>query len=107
MAALCEVGNCLQTAGCGVLRGSARPASAANINLGSFYGVGLPTAVVMGLVMDMGLFGLWLGLLAAQVVCAVSMVFVLMRIDWVHEANRGRELIGIDEDHKPQEKTIQ
>lgn len=95
VAALCEVGNCPQTAGCGVLRGSARPASAANINLGSFYGVGLPVAIVMGLVMDMGLQGLWLGLLAAQVVCAVLMVFVLMRTDWVQEANRGRELIGI------------
>ncbi|KAI8535271.1 hypothetical protein RHMOL_Rhmol10G0160700 [Rhododendron molle] len=95
VAALCEVGNCPQTAGSGVLRGSARPASAANINLGSFYEVGLPIAIVMGLEMDMGLEGLWLGLLAAQVVCAVLMVFVLMRTDWVQEANRGRELIGI------------
>ncbi|CAK9261032.1 unnamed protein product [Sphagnum jensenii] len=34
---LCELGNCPQTTGCGVLRGSARPTIGANINLGSFY----------------------------------------------------------------------
>ncbi|XP_077251481.1 protein DETOXIFICATION 49-like [Tasmannia lanceolata] len=33
---LCEIGNCPQTTGCGVLRGSARPSLGANINLGSF-----------------------------------------------------------------------
>ncbi|KAI8031897.1 Protein DETOXIFICATION 48 [Camellia lanceoleosa] len=107
VAGLCELGNCPQTAGCGVLRGSARPTTAANINLGAFYGVGLPIAVVMGLVMNMGLPGLWLGLLAAQVVCAALMVIVLMRTDWVQQANRGRELIGIDEDQEAQKKTLQ
>ncbi|KAF2323899.1 hypothetical protein GH714_003842 [Hevea brasiliensis] len=37
IAGLCELGNCPQTTGCGVLRGSARPTIGANINLGSFY----------------------------------------------------------------------
>ncbi|KAJ0964765.1 hypothetical protein J5N97_025903 [Dioscorea zingiberensis] len=44
---LCEVGNCPQTVGCGVLRGSARPAHAARINLGAFYLVGMPVAGFM------------------------------------------------------------
>ncbi|KDP31922.1 hypothetical protein JCGZ_12383 [Jatropha curcas] len=93
---LCELGNCPQTTGCGVLRGSARPTLGANINLSSFYGIGLPIAILMGFVMGLGLLGLWLGLLAAQVVCAVIMVVVLMRTDWEMEANRARELTGID-----------
>ncbi|MBA0820893.1 hypothetical protein Goarm_017782, partial [Gossypium armourianum] len=38
---LCELGNCPQTVGCGVLRGSARPSTAANVNLGAFYLVGM------------------------------------------------------------------
>ncbi|CAA2961836.1 DETOXIFICATION 48-like, partial [Olea europaea subsp. europaea] len=63
---LCELGNCPQTSGCGVLRGSARPSLAANIYLGSFYSVGLPVAIFMGFGMKMGLLGLWLGLLSAQ-----------------------------------------
>ncbi|KAK6116242.1 hypothetical protein DH2020_050038 [Rehmannia glutinosa] len=93
---LCELGNCPQTTGCGVLRGSARPTVGAHINLGSFYGVGLPLAVFMGFVMKMGLLGLWLGLLGAQIVCALLMVWVLSRTDWTLQANRARELIGIE-----------
>ncbi|XAR73981.1 hypothetical protein NMG60_11008125 [Bertholletia excelsa] len=106
VAGLCELGNCPQTAGCGVLRGSARPASAANINLGSFYGVGLPVAVLMGLVFDMGLMGLWLGLLAAQLACALLVVLVFIRTDWQQQASRGRELIGVDEDVEVQNSAV-
>ncbi|WCJ31123.1 MATE efflux family protein [Euphorbia peplus] len=91
---LCELGNCPQTTGCGVLRGSARPSLGANINLGSFYGIGLPIAIIMGLMADLGLLGLWLGLLAAQIVCAIIMVLVLMRTDWDVEAIRAKELTG-------------
>ncbi|KAJ4829604.1 hypothetical protein Tsubulata_014269 [Turnera subulata] len=93
---VCELGNCPQTTGCGVLRGSARPTLGANINLGSFYGVGLPVSMLMGFVMGWGLFGLWLGLLAAQAVCATVMVAVLMRTDWNFQAKRAKELTGVD-----------
>lgn len=92
IAGLCELGNCPQTTGCGVLRGSARPAAAANINLGSFYLVGMPAAFVMGFGMKMGLPGLWVGLLAAQISCAAAMVAVVWRTDWKEEVERGREM---------------
>ncbi|KAM0950906.1 putative multi antimicrobial extrusion protein [Dioscorea sansibarensis] len=93
---LCELGNCPQTTGCGALRGSARPALGANINLGAFYCVGMPVAMVLGFVMDMGLVGLWMGLVAAQGTCAFLMLYVLMRTDWCLEAKRARELISED-----------
>jgi MATE family multidrug resistance protein len=99
---LCELGNCPQTTVCGVLRGSVRPSLGAYVNLGSFYGVGLPFVVFMGFVMDMGLLGLWLGLLAAQMVCAAIMVLVLSRTDWMVQVGRAEELTGIhveDEAH--------
>lgn len=95
---LCELGNCPQTTGCGALRGSARPALAVHINLGSFYGVGLPLAIVLGFVKKMGLLGLCFGLLAAQAVCACLMIFVLSRTDWMVQVQRARELIGVDEE---------
>ncbi|KAL7141380.1 hypothetical protein ABFS83_08G049200 [Erythranthe nasuta] len=93
---MCELGNCPQTAGCGVLRGTARPAVGVHINLGSFYGVGLPLAVFLGFVMKMGLLGLWLGLLGAQIVCAILMVWALTKTDWVVETHRAKELIGLE-----------
>ncbi|KAH7654684.1 multidrug resistance protein MATE family protein [Dioscorea alata] len=94
---LCELGNCPQTTGCGALRGSARPALGANINLGAFYGVGMPVAMVLGFVMDMGLVGMWMGLVAAQGTCAFLMSYVLMRTDWCLEAKRARELISSED----------
>ncbi|KAL5705750.1 hypothetical protein ACHQM5_024011 [Ranunculus cassubicifolius] len=93
---LCELGNCPQTTGCGVLRGSARPSVGAVINLVSFYGVGLPLAVIMGIVLKMGLQGLWLGLLAAQLTCAIVMTFLVSKTDWIAEAQRAKELTGAD-----------
>ncbi|KAJ6419897.1 hypothetical protein OIU84_029924 [Salix udensis] len=103
---LCELGNCPQTTGCGVLRGSARPTLGANINLGSFYGVGLPIAMLMGIAMGLGLLGFWLGLLVAQAVCAIVMVVVLTRTDWKVQANRARELTGIDSEDEAESKTL-
>ncbi|GAB2228317.1 hypothetical protein Droror1_Dr00010151 [Drosera rotundifolia] len=92
IAGLCELGNCPQTTGCGVLRGSARPTTGANINLGSFYLVGMPVAIFFGFVAKMGFAGLWLGLLAAQASCAALMLYVLAFTDWNLQVERAREL---------------
>lgn len=89
---LCELGNCPQTTGCGVLRGSARPTIGANINLGSFYLVGMPVAILMGFVVKMGFAGLWLGLLAAQATCACLMLYVLCSTDWMLQVERAKQL---------------
>ncbi|KAL3514315.1 hypothetical protein ACH5RR_027032 [Cinchona calisaya] len=89
---LCELGNCPQTTGCGVLRGSARPTIGANINLGSFYFVGMPVAILMGFVLKMGFAGMWIGLLAAQVSCAILMLYVLCTSDWIVQVERAKQL---------------
>lgn len=87
---LCELGNCPQTTGCGVLRGCARPTTGVNINLGAFYIVGLPVALVLGL--NVGFVGLWIGLLAAQATCATLMFTVLRKTDWNLQALRAKQL---------------
>ncbi|KAK3147907.1 hypothetical protein QOZ80_3BG0288240 [Eleusine coracana subsp. coracana] len=92
IAGLCELGNCPQTAGCGVLRGSARPASGARINLASFYLVGMPVGVALAFGAGLGFAGLWLGLLAAQAACAVWMARAVAATDWDLEVARAREL---------------
>jgi MATE family multidrug resistance protein len=74
-----------------VLRGSARPTTGARINLGSFYAVGLPVALLLGL--RIGFVGLWCGLLAAQATCATLMLLVLGRTDWSLQARRAKQLI--------------
>ncbi|XP_039115614.1 protein DETOXIFICATION 51 [Dioscorea cayenensis subsp. rotundata] len=89
---LCELGNCPQTVGCGVLRGSARPAHAAHVNLGAFYLVGLPVAVGLGFGLGFGFTGFWMGLLAAQVCCAGLMLYVVWSTDWEAQAQRAQVL---------------
>ncbi|KAJ8766212.1 hypothetical protein K2173_021729 [Erythroxylum novogranatense] len=91
---LCELGNCPQTTGCGVLRGTARPKLGANINLACFYIVGMPVAIWLCFYAGYDFKGLWLGLLAAQGSCVVTMSFVLLRTDWELQALRAKELTG-------------
>ncbi|KAG2408625.1 Protein DETOXIFICATION 48 [Vigna angularis] len=91
---LCELGNCPQTTICGMLSGSARPALGAKINFLSFYGVGLPVGLFLCFGFHLGLLGLFLGLLSAQIVCAIAMVIALTRTDWKEQANRAKKLTG-------------
>ncbi|KAL0312660.1 UNVERIFIED_CONTAM: protein DETOXIFICATION 49 [Sesamum radiatum] len=97
---LCELGNCPQTTGCGALRGTARPKMGANINLGCFYLVGMPAAVLLSFYYGYDFKGLWMGLLAAQGCCAVAMLFVLVRTDWEVQAVRAKELTGKTSSHE-------
>ncbi|KAK3436369.1 hypothetical protein EUGRSUZ_C00965 [Eucalyptus grandis] len=89
---LCELGNCPQTVGCGVLRGCARPCTAANVNLGAFYLVGMPAAIGLGFGVGVGFCGLWVGLLSAQVCCAGLMLYVVGTTDWGFQAKRAQML---------------
>lgn len=89
---LCELGNCPQTVGCGVVRGTARPTAAANVNLGAFYLVGMPVAIGLGFWLGVGFVGLWLGLLSAQVCCAGLMLYVVGTTDWHCQADKAQTL---------------
>ncbi|GJN02010.1 hypothetical protein PR202_ga19321 [Eleusine coracana subsp. coracana] len=114
---LCELGNCPQTTGCGVLRGSARPKDAASINLRSFYAVGTPVALILAFWFHWDFKGLWFGLLAAQFTCMVRMLLAIGRTDWAAEAKRSKQLTGagaVDdkaaaagEDEKPRDTDIE
>lgn len=94
---LCELGNCPQTTGCGILRGTGRPAVGAHVNLGSFYFVGTPVAVGLAFWLKIGFSGLWFGLLSAQAACAVSILYaVLARTDWEGESVRAMRLTSLE-----------
>lgn len=100
---LCELGNCPQTVGCGVVRGTARPSTAANVNLGAFYLVGMPVAIGLGFLFGVGFCGLWIGLLSAQVCCAGLMLYVVGTTNWEYEAVRSQLLtcVGCGETTSP------
>ncbi|XP_028789219.1 protein DETOXIFICATION 55-like [Neltuma alba] len=91
---VCEIGNCPQTTGCGILRGSARTGIGAGINLYAFYLVGAPVGIVLGFVWELGLVGLCYGLFAAQIACVVSILFVVHNTDWEKESLKAKCLVG-------------
>lgn len=94
---ICELGNCPQTTGCGILRGTARPVVGARVNLLSFYLVGTPVAVVLAFWLKVGFSGLWFGLLSAQVACAVCVLYaVLVCTDWEAEALNASKLTSME-----------
>ncbi|KAK7265537.1 hypothetical protein RJT34_33157 [Clitoria ternatea] len=104
---LCELGNCPQTTVCGVLRGTARPKLGANINLGCFYLVGMPVAVWLGFFAGFDFKGLWLGMLAAQGSCMLTMMFVLAHTNWDGQAQRAKELTSCDPTQEEENQLLQ
>ncbi|XP_020254883.1 LOW QUALITY PROTEIN: protein DETOXIFICATION 55-like [Asparagus officinalis] len=95
---LCELANCPQTTGCGVLRGSARPSTGAAINFYSFYVVGAPVALLLAFVFNLGFVGLCIGLLTAQITCAALIGVVTWRTNWHKEAMKATDLVGRGEE---------
>ncbi|GMI83269.1 hypothetical protein like AT2G38510 [Hibiscus trionum] len=96
---LCELGNCPQTAACGILIGSARTKLGAWINFCSFYLVGFPVAAFAAFRFNMGFLGLWFGLAAAQATCTCLMICTLVFTDWKHQVKRAKELTQATRDH--------
>lgn len=95
---LCELGNCPQTAACGILLGSARPKLGVCINFCAFYIIGLPVAALMAFELKIGFLGLWYGLAAAQASCVVMMIITLFCTDWKLQAQRAKELTQSSEE---------
>ncbi|XP_021727339.1 protein DETOXIFICATION 16-like isoform X2 [Chenopodium quinoa] len=77
----------------GIVRGCGRQKIGAFINLGSYYIVGIPFAVLLAFVLHVGGKGLWLGIICALVVQVVSLFILTIKTDWEQEAKRARERV--------------
>ncbi|EEF51021.1 protein DETOXIFICATION 56 [Ricinus communis] len=76
----------------GVVRGTARPWLAMYSNLGGFYLLALPVAVLLAFKARLGLGGLLLGFLVGLSACLALLVVFIMRIDWDVEADKAQKL---------------
>ena len=62
------------------------------INLGAFFGVGLPVGSLLAYQARLGVHGLWMGLvLAIGLVVAGQYTYIGLRIDWLEAAKTARE----------------
>ncbi|KAL1819384.1 hypothetical protein ACET3Z_014253 [Daucus carota] len=77
----------------GVVRGCGFQKIGAYINLGAYYLVGLPCAVLFAFVLHVGGQGLWWGILCALVVQVFFLLVVTSRINWNEEAKKAEHRV--------------
>ncbi|XP_073220361.1 protein DETOXIFICATION 16-like isoform X3 [Cicer arietinum] len=77
----------------GIARGCGWQKIGAIINLGSGYIIGIPTAIVLGFVLHIGVKGLWLGIIFAFTTQAFFLMIVTFRTDWGKEANKAKDRV--------------
>lgn len=56
-------------------------------------------AVALAFFWKLGFLGLCYGLLAAQVVCVLSILTVINRMDWEIESLRAKDLVGLSDEY--------
>ncbi|KAL6188051.1 hypothetical protein ACLB2K_039445 [Fragaria x ananassa] len=80
-----------------VLSGAARGCGWQNlcvyINLGAYYVVGIPTAVLFAFTLHIGGMGLWMGIICALLVQVTALVAVNTCTDWSHEALKAADRV--------------
>ncbi|CAM6127106.1 unnamed protein product [Calypogeia fissa] len=74
----------------GVARGVGNQALAAIANLGAYYVVGVPLALVLAFYFHMNGIGLWLGLMAALAVQATGLFLICVFTDWEKQSEKAR-----------------
>ncbi|CAO2815327.1 unnamed protein product [Amaranthus hypochondriacus] len=75
----------------GIAKGSGWQRLGAYVNLGAFYLVGIPVAIVLGFVYHMKARGLWIGILVGSVLQSILLLVVAAQADWQKQASKARE----------------
>lgn len=83
----------LQSVLSGTVRGCGRQKIGAAVNLGAYYLVGIPTAIVCAFVFHVGGKGLWLGLMSGVFVQALALLIITIRTNWEQEAKRATDRV--------------
>ncbi|XP_065827794.1 multidrug and toxin extrusion protein 1-like [Oscarella lobularis] len=82
----------------GVYRGAGRQKIASVFNFIGYYVIGLPIGIPLALVVGMGGIGMWIGLLLGVTTQAIFATVFVARFDWVLEAKKARERVGVSEE---------
>ncbi|KAL8251678.1 hypothetical protein R6Q59_035371 [Mikania micrantha] len=77
----------------GVVRGCGSQKIGAYINLGAYYLVGIPSAVLLAFVLHVGGKGLWLGIIPALVVQGILLLSLTIHTNWDAQARKAGERV--------------
>ncbi|XP_058091629.1 protein DETOXIFICATION 16-like [Magnolia sinica] len=92
--ALSDFINGIQSVLSGTARGCGWQKTGALINLGAFYIVGIPTAVLLAFVFHVGGKGLWMGMICALFVQSVLLTAITLRTNWDQEARKAKDRVN-------------
>ncbi|XP_070028335.1 protein DETOXIFICATION 27-like isoform X1 [Nicotiana sylvestris] len=83
--------NSVQPVLSGVAVGAGWQSKVACINLGCYYLVGVPLGLLMGMVLNTGLEGMWAGMIfGGTALQTIILAFITYRCDWENEAEKAR-----------------
>ncbi|PKI45589.1 hypothetical protein CRG98_033905 [Punica granatum] len=87
--------NSVQPILSGVAVGSGWQAYVAYINMGCYYGIGLPLGFLMGWVFHLGVMGIWGGMIfGGTAVQTVILAIITIRCDWEKEAEKAQSRVA-------------
>nr|QBM79487.1 MATE57 [Rehmannia glutinosa] len=85
--AFCIVVNSIQPALSGVAIGAGWQGLIANVNIVCYYVFGVPLGLILGYPLDMGVRGIWYGMVSGTVVQTIILFWIVYRTDWNKEAS--------------------
>ncbi|XP_028120227.1 protein DETOXIFICATION 16-like [Camellia sinensis] len=85
----------IQAALSGTARGCGWQKIGAFVNLGAYYLVGLPSAIILTFVLHFGGKGLWMGIISGSGLQALLLLVITIHIDWQHQASKARDRVSI------------
>ncbi|KAE8673783.1 MATE efflux family protein [Hibiscus syriacus] len=83
--------NSIQIVLGGIAVGAGFQSVVAMVNLGCYYGVGVPVGAVLGYVLNLEVMGLWIGLLSGVVLQTMILVFIIWRTNWDEQVNKASQ----------------
>lgn len=98
--ALSIVLNGIQPVLSGVAVGCGWQTFVAYVNVGCYYGIGIPLGSVLGFYFKLGAKGIWVGMLAGTVLQTIILVWVTFRTDWNKEVEEAAKRLNKWEDNK-------
>lgn len=96
--ALAIVLNGIQPVLSGVAVGCGWQTFVAYVNVGCYYGIGIPLGSILGFIFKLEAKGIWLGMLAGTVLQTIILIWVTFRTDWNKEVEEAAKRLNKWED---------
>ncbi|KAL0364206.1 UNVERIFIED_CONTAM: protein DETOXIFICATION 29 [Sesamum angustifolium] len=93
--AFCIVVNNVQPALSGVAIGAGWQALVAYVNIACYYVFGIPVGLIMGYALNMGVKGIWYGMVAGTVLQTTVLFWIVYKTNWNKEASAAAQRIKL------------